>query len=179
MSGTIGTVEKTAGKRMGLYSGLIFGAWMTVFYAFRSTPWYTAFLPGILAGVVFGVFVGWLGRRKAKTLTITRPNLGNEALIFEGPANRLEGAKGAGGYLFLTSSRLLFVSPGESPQGENVEIRLAEIGDVEATQTLGLISNGLLLSLHSGKSERFVVSNHETWCEKIRLAIAGATRAAV
>ena len=179
MAETIGTVEKTAGKRMGLYAGLFFGAWMTVFYAFRSTSWYTAFLPGILAGVLFGFIVGWLGRRKAKTLTITRPNLGNEALIFEGPANRIEGAKGEGGYLFLTSSRLLFVSPGENPQGQNVEIPLAGIGGVEATQTLGLISNGLVLSLQSGKSERFVVSNHQTWCEKIRLAMAGTTRPAI
>jgi hypothetical protein len=44
---------------------------------------------------------------------------------------------------------------------------LSEIADVEATKTLGLVPNGLLVRLVSGRQERFVVHKNRDWTTRI------------
>lgn len=125
---------------------------------------------GLIAGVLLATLMCWFAARQTKRFSSERPDLGDEVVIFEGPANHFKGAEAVGGYLWLTSGQLLFRSHRFNIQNHECRMALSEITDVEATKTLGIVPNGLLVRLVSGTQERFVVHKNRDWTTRILAA---------
>ena len=74
-------------------------------------------------------------------------------------ANWLRGLEGVGGRLFLTNQRLIFVPHSLNFQTDGVQIELWGMSKIEKHQTLGLIPNGIKITLESGHIFKFIVWN--------------------
>ena len=168
----IATSSKASPKRAAVQMGLCVGIGVAVFFAVRSGIWYEGLAPGFLAGAMFAAVMSWFAKRQASQLTLQRPDFSNEKVILEGAANHFTGTAGTGGYLFLTNSRLLFLSHREKVQNHELSIPLDEIESVDAGKTLGMVSNGLVLKRNAEITERFVVHEHERWRDAILAAKA-------
>lgn len=164
--------QKVSYARAGIKMGLFFGIAMAIFFTFQTGHWYRGIVSGIFAGTVFGSVMAWFAKRQASKLSLKRPDFGDEKAVLEGPANHFSGAEGVGGYLFLTDARLFFLSHRLNIQNHELSIPLDEIQSVEASKTLGLINNGLVIHRTPDLTERFVVFEHERWRDAILAAKA-------
>ena len=122
---------------------------------------------GLVAGALFATLMRWFAARQTKRFSVDPPDFDGAPILFEGPANHFKGAEGVGGYLWLTSGQLFFQSHRFNIQNHECRMPLSEIADVEATKTLGLIPNGLLVRLITGTQERFVVDKNREWAAKV------------
>ena len=150
-----------------IYTAVFFGLPMGVFYSLQNNNWMIGMGGGLVAGVLFAILMRWFAARQTKRFSVDRPDLNGAAILFEGPANHFKGAEGVGGYLWLTSGQLSFRSHRFNIQNHDCRMPLTEIAEVEATKTLGMIPNGLLVRLVSGTQERFVVHKNRDWAAKI------------
>jgi hypothetical protein len=150
-----------------IYTAVFFGLPMGVFYSLQNNNWMIGMGGGLVAGVLFAILMRWFAARQTKRFSVDRPDLNGAAILFEGPANHFKGAEGVGGYLWLTSGQLFFRSHRFNIQNHDCRMPLTEIAEVEATKTLGMIPNGLLVRLVSGTQERFVVHKNRDWAAKI------------
>ncbi|QJE98597.1 hypothetical protein [Luteolibacter luteus] len=167
--------QKVSYARAGIQMGLFFGLLMTIIFSFQAGRWDGGILPGIIAGTIFGTVMVWFAKRQASKMSLKRPDFGDEKIVLEGPANHFAGAEGVGGYLFLTDSKLFFLSHRFNIQNHELSIPLDEIQSVEASKTLGMVNNGLMIRRTPDLSERFVVFEHERWRDAILSAKANRT----
>jgi len=162
---------------MGLMTGVPYGLIMGVFFS-RGNGWAIGLPIGLIAGVFFGVLftlaIRWFSNRQIKRCEEKRPDLGNESIQLEGPANLFRGKEGVGGYLWLTESRLLFQSHRFNVQSGPWETPVSEVASAEPTKTLGFLDNGLQVKLSNGDSVRFVVNKNRFWADAIREVMAAA-----
>lgn len=140
---------------------------MGVLYSLQNNDWVIGKGGGLVAGALFATLMRWFVARQTKRFSFDRPDLDGAAILFEGPANHFKGAEGVGGYLWLTSGQLFFRSHRFNIQNHECRMPLSEITEVEATKTLGMIPNGLLVRLVSGTQERFVVDKNKDWVARI------------
>lgn len=105
-----------------------------------------------------------------------------ESLVRSGGANMQRGAETAGGKLFLTSERLVFLAhafnigsgPSEVPLG-----LIAEVGTAW-TKLLGVIPlmpNSIAVTLRDGTVLSYVVTGRKAWIEAIAQARGGGVHA--
>jgi hypothetical protein len=161
------TSTSTSSAKTWIYSAVCFGLPMGVLFSLQNNNWVIGIGGGLIAGVLFATLMCWFAARQTKRFAADRPDLDGEAVLFEGPANHFKGAEGVGGYLWLTSGQLFFRSHRFNIQNHECRMPLSEIADVEATKTLGLVPNGLLVRLVSGTQERFVVRKNIDWTSRI------------
>ena len=90
-----------------------------------------------------------------------------EGTIFETAANHFSGAESVGGKLYLTQNALIFVSHKLNIHNHELTIPIVEIADLELSNNLGLVPNGLTVHTKSGTTEKFVVNKRKVWIEKI------------
>lgn len=127
---------------------------------------------GIPFGLLLASFQGSL-RRNAAASRLIMPG---ERALHAGVANHLVQGESAGGYLWLTDARLLYVSHEVNFQPHELAIPLGEIRDVRPARTFGLIPNGLTVTTLDGATERFVVERRGEWVRKIQAARKVPTR---
>ncbi|MBN1582026.1 MAG: hypothetical protein JXA89_15080 [Anaerolineae bacterium] len=96
-----------------------------------------------------------------------------EQTIKEGPANHWRGAESVGGKLLLTNMRLHFQSHKVNIQTHDVSYPIWEIVSVEKQSTLGVVPNGIVVTLKDGHQERFVVDDRDDWIAKIQQIRSG------
>lgn len=87
----------------------------------------------------------------------------DENIMFETPANHFKGIEGVGGRLYLTNRRLIFKSHKLNIQNHQLSIDLSDIKHVDRYKTLGLVNNGLVITIITDKTEKFVVEKVEEW----------------
>jgi hypothetical protein len=117
----------------------------------------------LLAGPAFGF--GFSRRLRSQTATLQaeiEPPVG-EAVEHSAPANHFQKFEGRGGRLFLTRRNLIFKPHRMNIQSNVVTIPRHDIAGVAATRMLGLIPNGLKVTLRDGTVHRFVVRDREGW----------------
>lgn len=152
-----------------LRCGIPFGVIMAVPFSF-TTGWRVGISAGLVAGLLFGVimavFVGWQKRR----FQTERPDFTGEQLLWEGPANHFLRGEGVGGWLYLTTRRLLFRSHAFNIQRHETDLPLVDIAEASPVLTAGFIPNGLLVCTRSGRRERFVVEQRQRWSAEITSA---------
>ena len=168
MATEISTSKST--RKLWLCLAGIYGLPMGVLYSVLNNSWVIGMGGGLAAGALLATLMRWLVARQIKRFSIDRPDLDGEAVLFEGPANHFKGAEGVGGYLWLTPGQLFFRSHRFNIQNHECRLPLSEITHAETTMTLRLVPNGLLVSLMSGKQERFVVHDNSAWATRILAA---------
>jgi len=97
-----------------------------------------------------------------------------EKIVKEGAANHFKGVESVGGKLFLTNFRLYFKSHAFNVQVHELSIPLDEIKSVELKNTLGIVPNGMAVTLKDGHEERYVVYGRGDWKRKILSSQASA-----
>jgi hypothetical protein len=155
-------------------AALLYGFPMGVLFSVQSGNWILGMSGGLLAGVIFGVLMARFAKGQAKRFVIDRPDFAGEDVTHEGLANHFKGAEGVGGYLWLTTGRLVFRSHKLNIQNHEWAALLSDIVKVEATKTLGMIPNGLQITLTSGETHKFVVNQNLVWQEAIRAALVSS-----
>jgi len=163
---------------MVFLSGLLYGLPMGVVFSLLAGNWKLGFPLGLIAGVMFGVVftmaTRWFSDRQIDRCQQQTPDLGDETIQLEGPANLFRGKEGVGGYLWLTESRLLFRSHRLNVQSGPWETSVSEIASAQSTKTMGLLDNGLQVQLSSGDKVRFVVNKNRFWADAIQEVMAAA-----
>jgi hypothetical protein len=147
-------------------TGLLFGFVMALIYTLLK-GWQTGLTIGLLSGTVFGFSMAVFVHFQSKKFTQNRPLLPDEKLVKEGPANHKLKSEATGGWIYLTDSRLFFVSHKINLQNHNLAIPLAEIGAVEKGKSFTLIPNQLQVNLKNGQIERFIVNDVKSWINEI------------
>jgi hypothetical protein len=145
--------------------GAYFGFFMGIFFAFQH-GWEEGLLGGALSGFFFGLFMGFFAFLGSIKYTRNRPLNAAEKLIDEGPANYL----GDFGWIYLTDSRLFYVSPKLSLEPDGLSFPLSDIVSAETNRTFGFLTNKLTLHLRNGKREEFVSLDARSWVSKIKSA---------
>ncbi|HZF54168.1 MAG TPA: hypothetical protein VE093_36230 [Polyangiaceae bacterium] len=153
-------------------AGLAFGAPMGVLFGLMTRSPGLGVVLGLLSAALFGLLIGAFARRVEQTDTFApggaAPDfLPEEHVIHQGLANHFKGMEGVGGKLYLTNRRLRFRSHAVNIQVHDESYPLDLITTVEPARTLGLIPNGLLVTLGDGRRERFVVHHRRAWVSAI------------
>lgn len=160
-----------------LFAGLVFGGAMGVLLGLQTGSAYYGFHGGFLSGAAFA----WILAKFLKvSVSTNRLELdgraagfdAGEVLLHHGPANHWKGAESVGGKLFLTSKRLRFRSHKLNVQSHDESYPVADIVDVEPVRTLGIVPNGVRVSLRDGRQERFVVMGRAAWLERLHASRA-------
>ncbi|MCD7973074.1 MAG: GYF domain-containing protein [Candidatus Azobacteroides sp.] len=107
----------------------------------------------------------------AKIETTFHPNGAEEIIIYKGPANHYVNIEARGGTLYLTTKRLRFLPHALNIQQQEFEASLNEIREVGFRNSLGIVPNGLTITLDNGRVEKFVVSKRKIWKEEIEKLI--------
>ena len=93
-----------------------------------------------------------------------------EKILKEGPANHFKGIEAVGGTLYLTDRRLIFKSHAVNVQAHEESYPLGSIVAVKPRNTLGIVPNGLAVTLADGRQEKFVIWGRQDWMNKIMQA---------
>jgi hypothetical protein len=142
----------------GIPFGLFMGLFLTLLYGSK-----VGISMGFACGLLFGILMVLFAESQRKKMQSKDGTLEGEAILFQGPANHFQNGEGRGGWLTLTSTRLVFRSHGMNVQNQPLNLEVGEILEVFPTLTLGFIPNGLRLTLRNGKQESFVVQNRKKW----------------
>jgi hypothetical protein len=97
----------------------------------------------------------------------------DEEVIRDAAANLQRGIETVGGWLYLTTERLIFEAHAFNIQAGATIIPLRDVEDIWKTWTkfLGLLPvfpNSLAVSTAKGKTFRFVLGNRDAWISDIR-----------
>lgn len=91
----------------------------------------------------------------------------DEVVIRSGDAKIFRNGLAEGGQLFLTNRRLRFVGHRLGAQILDSSYAACEIAAAEPTRTLGLVPNGLRVSLQDGRVLNFVVYDRKGWANEL------------
>lgn len=162
---------------------LAFGGPVGVLFWFQTGKSGVAVVTGLLAGLLFALLTALFVSRVAQRdegdggSSAGTETLGSgDGLLRSGLANHFKGIEAVGGKLFLTERRLRFVSHKLNVQRHDESWALDEIASVEPTRTLGIIPNGMRVTLRSGGRERFVLYERRAWVEAVREAAAAVAK---
>lgn len=128
-------------------------------------------ISGLTGGLVAGILFGWgMGafansKRVAQSTEITPEK--DETMLFGAQASHLKGLESIGGKLYLTDKRLVFKSHAYNFRNETFSIALQEIVSLHAFKSLGLISNGMAITLSDQKKVKFIVERPEDWISRL------------
>jgi hypothetical protein len=161
---------KTKPWKIALNFGLPFTVFMIVTRAIQDDGFT---LIGMISSMIGGIFVGfgfafsmkYYAKWLYKKIIIEMQN--GEELIKEGGANHFKGIEGVGGKLVLTDKRLVFKSHKINIQNHETDFDIRQIEKVQATRTLGMLNNGLILGLINSDEHRFVVDDPLDWVKEI------------
>jgi hypothetical protein len=85
-------------------------------------------------------------------------------------ANLWRGPESVGGHLTLTRERLSFRAHSLNIQTEPLDLPVAEIVSARRYRTLGIVPNGLAITMASGSEYRFVVGKRDRFIAGIEAA---------
>jgi hypothetical protein len=167
-------------KKNGYRAGLGFGVVMTIFYFVQTlltsnqlttTKIVIAMGSSLVGGAVSTLLFTWLSGVLIKSKFVrgvTNVDLSpDETIVFQSPANHFKGMEAVGGMLYLTSLRLIFKSHRFNIQNHQCSINLNEITTVDTNKTLGVVNNGLIITIIANHTEKFVVSDVNEWVAKL------------
>lgn len=162
-----------------VFAGLAFGASMGLFFGLRTGEPSIGLTTAVIGGLGFGLAMRTFSNLAANSSVLEPQGQpagfdDGEVVTKQGLANHFKGLEGVGGKLFLTNRRLRFRSHAMNVQNHDESYPLEDITAVEATKTLGLVPNGLLVHLREGRRERFVVSGRADWVQRLRSVIGQA-----
>src|SRR5262249_17969164 len=117
----------------------------------------------VALAIALGLFAG--SRMVAVQTAIDLPP--GEVIEHAGPANHILHFEARGGRLYLTNRHMIFQPHRFNLQQPAVRIPPSEIAGAWSCMSLGVVPNGLLVSLKDGPSHRFVVSDRAEWVRMV------------
>jgi len=168
--------ETTEKRKMNFLTIALFGIPMGIIFAFIAAissgdivlGIITGAIAGPLAGLLFNFILNIFGKSQAKKFHEIRDEIAKEYdILHDGEANHLVNKEGVGGWLFLTSSGLLFKSHIYNFQVHELWIPYETVQSLSTFKNLGFIENGLLLERKDGTQNKFVVYGAKDWVAKI------------
>ncbi len=167
MSTSLATSQASSTQKSWLTMALLYGLPMGLLFSMLSGS-FTFGLPlGLIAGALFGSLMSGFVSTQTRRFKTERPDFGSEEALHDGPANHFSDLESVGGHLWLTSGQLHFRSHKMNLQNHEWTAPLADIVSAEVTKTLGLISNGLRVTMSSGEKHRFIVNENKSWAQAI------------
>ncbi|MBS1643506.1 MAG: hypothetical protein JST36_00575 [Bacteroidetes bacterium] len=167
-------------RKSKLRSGLLFGGVMALVFLLQNLFSQQAssgkntliivvasLIGGLVAGLIFVAIMSWFIKSRYGARGIQFELEIGESVVFQSPANHNKGLEAVGGQLLLTNHRLVFKSHKVNIQNHELIIPLAEIAQVSRFKSLGIVNNGLEVTLRNGTNERFIVQQAESWIEKL------------
>ena len=146
-----------------LIQGIPFGLVMGVTFSFMGAK-ESAVIGGFASALLFCGMMAFFSSKLQKKFA-GRLSLENaEHLVAEGPANHMQRGEGVGGWLYLTNTRLTFVSHKANIQVHSFTAPFEEIIGVEPKRSVGILPNRLLVRTTKG-DELFVVNDRAKWLE--------------
>ena len=146
----------------GLFLGLFFGTCQAFSHGINS-----AIISAPISGLLFGLYIHLFGNSKAVKRQTQIETKDGESIIHSGGANHLKNREAVGGKLYLLTDKLQFKSHRLNLQNHELTIHIDQIKDVTFYNNLGIIPNGLAISLKDGRQEKFVVSGRQHWKTEI------------
>jgi len=143
---------------VGIVFGLLFGTFQAFMYGIN-----TAIILGPTTGLLFGIFMHLFVNSKAVKRQTQIEITDGESIIHSGGANHLKNNEGVGGKLYLLTDKLQFKSHRFNLQNHELVIYIDQIKDIAFYNNLGIVPNGLAISLTDGRQEKFVVSGRQLW----------------
>lgn len=156
--------------KMTLAAVVPFGLVMGAFLGLQHGP-AAGLVVGAGAGLMFGALLTAFAEGQRRRMKIASGVLDGEPIVRQGPANHWRGVEARGGWLVLTTRRLVFRSHGKNVQNEGAELPLAEVAAVEPSRSLGIVPNGLRVRRKDGAVERFVVAERGEWLAALTAAL--------
>jgi len=150
----------------GIAFGLLLGTFLGFMHGINA-----AIITGPISGLLFGIFIHLFGNSKTVKRQTQIETKDGESIIHSGGANHLKNSEGVGGKLYLLSDKLQFKSHSFNLQNHELVIYIDQIKDITFYNNLGIVPNGLAVSLKDGRQEKFVVSGRQLWkteIEKLR-----------
>ena len=167
--------ERAQAWRHALYAGAFFGLAYGLISSYLG-GWLPPHSMGaafavvaqiIVSGALFGLLIGLFTTSrivpKAEDIALEP----GDDVEYSGVANHFLNLEGRGGRLALTKTQLIFKPHVVNMQRGELRIPRADIVSVAPTRTLGVLANGLLVTLKSGKVERFVVNDRDEWMKRL------------
>ena len=151
----------------GIAFGLIFGTFQAFSYGINY-----ALIAGPVSGLLFGLFMHLFVHSKAVKRQTQIKTEDGESIIHSGGANHLKNCEAVGGMLYLLSDKLQFKSHRFNLQNHELTIQTDQIKEITYSNTLGIVPNGLAISLKDGRQEKFVVNGRQLWKTEIEKLIA-------
>ena len=150
-------------------TGGFFAFFMFFCFWFTSKNIYAAAVTASIAGLVFALSMRCCGTVIQRRFeACTPPPDTDETILHSSPANHMRGLEGVGGFLYLTSHRLLFRPHSFNIQKEELSVPLSTIGTVSfSKKTWGLLSNRLTVTDNSASQYAFIVYYPKVWVEKL------------
>lgn len=169
-----GNRRNTLMRRMiinAIVSGLVFGYLVSLMFFFLISvtdslmaalkAWLLLGLAGALVWVACVVPLLLFQNAKAKKMCRIIESQGR--VLFNGPAGHFRGMISDGGWLYLTDEGLLFKPHKMNLSWQDVWIPNAMIVGVERYKNMGIVSNGLLLTLKDETQEKFTANWSREW----------------
>ena len=166
-------------KRNRIKAGLSFGIAMAIFFILKDLLTHdnlttkniiisiiSALFGSAVSGLLFGWLIGLFANSKFVTQGTKIDIEADETILFETGANHFKGSEGVGGKLYLTNKRLVFKSHKLNVQNHQLSISLSDIEKVDRYKTLGIINNGLVVTITKNTIEKFVVQQPDEWIDK-------------
>ena len=116
----------------------------------------------IVGGSLFALLMGLFASSRIVPSAADVPLAPGDGLVRSGLANHFLNFEGRGGRLALTKTELVFVPHAVNIQRGEVRLPRSKL-PAWRRRTLGIVPNGLAVTLKSGKVERFVVNDRSDW----------------
>jgi hypothetical protein len=167
--------ERAQSWRNAAYAGSFFGLAFGLISSYAngwlppSSPAETAGVVAqiVISGAVFGLLIGLFVRSPIVPKSSDMALKPGDEVEYSGLANHFLNFEGRGGRLALTRTHLVFKPHAINLQRRELNIPRAAIVGARATRTLGIVPNGLIVTLINGKAERFVVNDRMMWVAKL------------
>lgn len=165
--------QLTGGLKMwmwnGIKAGFFFGLAMGLYYG-TTEGVYSGIVSFVILGGLFGLFVSLFTIFQTKKFIRMGPDIceGKE-VIKGGPANHIVEMESVGGWLYLTSDELIFVSHNFNFQRHSITMQLKEISSVSTYNAWGILPKRLSIKLTEGVKQKFVVDGPIDWVTTINL----------
>ncbi len=156
-----------AGGLFGLAYGLIssyLGGWLPPHSAGAAVAIAAQI---IVSGALFGLLMGLFTTSRILPKTEDIALAPGDDIEYSGLANHFLNLEGRGGRLALTKTQLVFKPHVVNMQRRELRIPRSDISGAAPTRTLGVLANGLLVRLKSGKVERFIVNDRNEWVKRL------------
>ena len=150
---------------------LFFGLGMGLLVWWQSRSLLIGGMVGIVSGTLFSlaIFVFTILVKKFRAFGIKKVEgwTADETIIHSGDANMIRNGIAEGGQLFLSNKRLRFVGHRFGSQILDSSYAVSNIAMATASRTLGIVPNGVTVSLYDGRVLKLVVFNRKKWVEEL------------